>query len=271
MTRQSAVLLTIAFGAAVFPASPHDLYLMPEEFVVRPGTQLRVVFQNGDEFPEGSTPVKPERLRDTRLVSRTGTARFENIVAEETRTTATVRIPSAGTAILTARTIPNFIELDAERFRSYLEHEHLTATLKWREIHSETNKPGRERYSKYAKSLIQAGTPDSNYRERAGLTIEIVPEADPHSLRPGATLPVQLVFRGAPAVDVAVESAWLENGTARIEMIGRTDGHGRVHVPIEASGPHRLHAIVMERCAEPSAADWESFWASLTFEIPAGR
>ena len=75
----------------------------------------------------------------------------------------------------------------------------------------------------------------------------------------------------AAAVDVAVESAWLEGGSSKMEIVGRTDGMGRVHVPVKATGPYRLHAIVMERCAEPQAADWESFWASLTFAIQPRR
>ncbi|MEJ7605782.1 MAG: hypothetical protein WKF37_05840 [Bryobacteraceae bacterium] len=114
------------------PVFSHDLYLMPDKFVSSPGTQLRVVFQNGDEFPEGVSSVKPEKLRNTRLVSKGGTANFENIVAEATRTTATVRVPAAGSAILTAQTIPTFIELDPRKFGAYLEHENLTNAVKWR-------------------------------------------------------------------------------------------------------------------------------------------
>ena len=254
--------------ATVLPTFAHDLYLMPEKFVAAPGTHLRIVFQNGDEFPAGVSAVKPERLRNTKLVSHAGSAMFEKITAEAKRTTALVRVPAVGLAILTAETLPSLIELDAKKFRSYLEHENLTNALAWRETHGESGKPGRERYSKYVKSLIQVGKSDTYYRERTGLAIEIIPEADPYSLKPGAILPVQVIFRGAPAADVAVESVWLENGKARMEVVGRTDANGRVRITVKAAGPHRLHAIVMERCATPEAADWESFWASLTFEIP---
>jgi len=257
----------LIFLLAAAPLLAHDLYMMPEQFVVKPGAALRVVFQNGDEFPEASSPTKPERLRDTKLVSSAGAVAFENIAAHERNTTATVKAPSSGLGILTARTIPNFIELDPAKFKLYLEHENLTATLKWREQHKETGKPGREIYSKYVKSIVLAGKSDGRHAERTGLTIEIVPEADPYSLKPGAELPVLLLFRGKPAADVAVESAWLEKGKAVMEVFGRTDAHGRIRIPIKATGPHRLHAIVMERHADASKADWESFWASLTFAI----
>lgn len=245
----------------------HDLYLMPETFTPGGAGPLRVVFQNGDDFPEGGAPVQPGRLRNARLVSRVGAAAFEQITAEEKRTVARVRLPAAGIGILTASTVPNFIELEAAKFTEYLTHENLTETIAWRAAHGEATKAGRERYSKYVKSLIRVGAGDGFYKERMGLTIEIVPEADPYAVRPGGELPVLVLFRGKPAGDVAVESAWLEAGQAKMETIGRTGKDGRIRIPVKAAGPHRLHAIVMERCAEPKAADWESFWASLTFAI----
>ena len=262
------VFLTLAFAA---PLLAHDLYLMPDKFVLPGGGLLRVVFHNGDEFPVGSSAVKPERLRQARLLSKGGRAELEQITAGVKQTTATVRVPAAGLAILTASTIPNFIELDPAKFRSYLEHENLTNALQYREKHGEGARAGRERYSKYVKSLIRVGARDDYFRERTGLMIEIVPEVDPYSLSPGKMLPALVLFRGKPAVDVAVESAWLVGGKAKMEVIGRTDREGRISIPIQAAGAHRLHAIVMERCAEPAVADWESFWASLTFEIPAGH
>jgi Domain of unknown function (DUF4198) len=253
--------------ACALPCVAHDLYLMPARFLAQRGQPLEFAFQNGDEFPVAFAPVKLERLRDTELRSRAGRAPFENLVAGEKNTTGRVMVPGNGVAILTARTITNLIEMTPPEFREYLEHENLSDVVKWREANGQSAKPGRERYSKYVKALILSGKPDSYYRERTGLTIEIIPEANPYALQLGQMLPVQVLFRGKPAAGVAVESAWLENGKATLAVVGRTDAQGRVTVPVKAAGPHRLHAIVMERCAEPQAADWESFWASLTFEI----
>ncbi len=261
--------LLIALILTATPAAGHDLYLMPEKFVIGGGGRLRIAFENGDEFPSGGSAVKPARLRNTRLLSKAGSADFEKIAEQGKHTVAAVRVPGSGLSILMGNTIPNFIELDAPKFKSYLEHENLNEVVAWREAHGESTKPGRERYSKYVKSLVLAGKPDAFYKERTGLTIEIVLEADPYSLSPGKTLPAQVLFRGKPAANIAVESAWLESGKAKMETIGRTDKDGRIRIPIVAVGPHRLHAIVMERCAEPKVADWESFWASFTFEIQA--
>lgn len=256
-------LAWLALGAAA-----HDLYLMPEPFITRPGAVLRVVYQNGDEFPEGVASVQPERLRRTELVWKGGSVPLENIVAETRRTTARVRAPGQGTLLLISHTTPNFIELDPEKFRQYLEHEHLDEVLAWRRKNGEQDKPGRELYSKYVKAIVRCGQPDGFHSHEVGFPIEFIAEADPYSLKPGQHLPVRLQFRGRPAAGVAVEAAWLERGSAKMETVGRTDRSGRIRIPIRAAGPHRLHAIVMERLPNGSRADWESFWATLTFSIP---
>jgi len=253
------------------PAAAHDLYLMPRPWVAQPGGQILVAYENGDEFPEGVANVKPERLRRTELVWRGGVVPFEGITAEEKRTIARVRAPGEGTLVLISHTIPNFIELDPEKFHHYLQHENLDFAIEWRKSRGEADKPGREIYSKYVKALVRCGRPDGFHSYEAGLTVEFIAEADPYALRPGGVLPVVLRFRGKPAAGVAVESAWLENGKAKMETVGRTDANGRIRIPIRAAGPHRLHAIVIERCKDAARADWESFWATLTFEIPAGR
>ncbi|MCX7602457.1 MAG: DUF4198 domain-containing protein [Bryobacteraceae bacterium] len=260
-----ALAAPLALAAAAFG---HDLYLMPEPWLVRPGQQIRVVYQNGDEFPEGVAPVRPERLRRAELLWKGGAAAFTDITAEEKRTVAMVRAPGEGTLMLISQTIPNFIELDAEKFEQYLRHENLDFVLRWRKENGESSAPGREIYSKYVKSLVRCGKGDGFHAYEAGLTIEFVAEADPYGLRPGQPLPVRLRFRGRPAAGVAIESAWLERGRAKMETIGRTDAEGRIVVPIRAAGPHRLHAIVMERRTDRTQADWESFWATLTFSIP---
>lgn len=245
----------------------HDLYLMPASFTPAPGTHLRLTYQNGDEFPAANSPVKLERLRHTALLMKQGRTDFKDLSLTPTNTVASVHIPASGIGILTSYTIPNFIELDAKEFTTYLEHENLNHIIAWRAAHNEAARPGRERYSKFVKSLIAVGASDDYYKHVAGLTIEFIPAANPYALKPGDSLPVQVLFRGKPLAAAAVESAWLESGKPVLKTIGRTDVDGRITIPIVASGPHRLHVIQMERCADPQAADWESFWASLTFAI----
>jgi len=249
------------------PLLGHDLYLMPRQFRPAAGSTITIAFHNGDDFPDPDRAPKPENLIDVSLHGANGSTRMRNLRAEGKVLLADVTV-AAGTSLLSVRTKPNFIELQPLKFEEYLRHEGLTHVLRWRAEHNESATAGRERYSKYVKSLVVAGAPTGFYSHPVGYPIEIVPMADPASLKVGAELPIQVMFRGKPAADLQIEMAWLPfNGKAVRQAAGRTDGQGRLRIPIGSSGIWKLHTVLMERCAEPSVADWESFWSSLTFEV----
>lgn len=179
-----------------------------------------------------------------------------------------VEVPDAsGDLVISVHSAPNFIELAPDKFVAYLKEEGLTHVIDWRAQHGESNKPGRERYSKFAKSIVLSGAPDDSYRQVTGFPIEIIPESNPYTLHPGGQLPVRVLFQGKPASGLQLETAWADGGKSKTTVIGRTAADGRIRVPLSSAGKWRLHTLMMERCAEPALADWESSWASLTFEI----
>ncbi len=83
-------------------------------------------------------------------------------------------------------------------------------------------------------------------------------------MKPGESLTVRVLFKGAPAANVQVIAA---SATGKPTPVGATAADGRISVRIPASGVYRLHALQMERCTDQSAAEWESYWATLTFEV----
>lgn len=265
--RTLAILSATATVLVAAAAFAHDLYVMPERFRVAVGETLTVALHNGDAFPESEASVAVERLRDASLRAGAASAPLSNLRVEANRTLGNVTVPAAGTLVLTARTIPNLIELAPDKFTAYLKEEGQPEVIQWRAAHGESGKPGRERYSKYIKSLLLAGTPSDAFQTVVGFPIEIIPEKDPYRLKPGDSLPVRVLFRGAPAAGLQVESAWAGAAGKKVQVAGRTNAEGRVNVPLAQAGRWRLHAIKMERCADPKAADWESFWSSLTFEL----
>ncbi|MCX6628265.1 MAG: DUF4198 domain-containing protein [Candidatus Solibacter sp.] len=261
-------LTSIALGLVVAgSALAHDLYIMPERFRVSVGETLTVALHNGDAFPESENSAPLERLRDATLRSNTQAAPVQNLRVDGNRTLGSVPVPGSGALLLTVRTIPNFIELEADKFVAYLKEEGLSEVLDWRTTHGETAKPGRERYSKYAKSLLSAGSANEFYQTATGQLLEIVPEKDPSRLKPGDALPVRVLFRGSPAPNLQIETSWAGPKGKAVRAAGRTDANGRITVPLAQAGKWRLHTIKMERCSDPKAADWESFWSSLTFEL----
>lgn len=255
-------------SAVLLALLAHDLYLMPSTFRPQPNQAFTIAFHNGDDFPISQTTPRLDRMINPRLLAKGKSIPLTNLRPDGPRMLADAQLDASGTWIAALQSKPNFIELEAISFKQYVEHEGLTHVLQYRDKHNESSIAGRERYSKYVKTIVQAGPPTDDYKLPSGAIIEIIPESHPYAVKPGASLPVQVLFRGKPAADLQLEAAWLtKEGKAERKPIGRTDKQGRLAIPITSPGIWKLHTVLMERCQDQATADWESFWASLTFEI----
>lgn len=246
----------------------HDLYLRPLPFQPKPGQTIRVEYHNGDNFPMSDVATKIERLREMELRSANGRTPFTNFRIEGAATVADVLAPqSAGTFWLVSRTQPNFIELAPAKFEDYLAHKGLHSIVEWRKNHGEAAKPGREIYSKYVKALGYVESSAGDISKPLGLAIEIVPLANPYAIAAGDHLPIRVLVRGKAQPGVAVEISHANGAKVSLERAVVTDAKGEASIPVGGAGLWKLHTIFMER-RDGKDADWESYWASLTFELP---
>ena len=241
----------------------HDLYLMPSQFRLAPEQPLVLAAHVGDSFPASEGPIDPRRIVDAKVWTEGAPVENFRIIGRATWGTATIATP--GSHVLGIGSTPKFLELEPAKFEAYLKEEGLDSIVAWRAANREAAKPGREIYSKYAKTLVTAQTPNDGYQLKAGYPIEIVLEADPTRMKPGDLLPIQVLWKGQPAAGLQVEVAT----AAKASKAGRTDGEGRLRVKLDQAGKYRLHTVAMERHANPAEADWRSVWASFTFELTA--
>ncbi|MCW5963341.1 MAG: DUF4198 domain-containing protein [Bryobacterales bacterium] len=255
--------------AAVCVAMPHDLYLKPGASVVPPASQQRVAMHNGDSFPGSDGPPALERLRDSQVVSASGTEPLRNVRVDGKVGLADYVAPQGSFAVVT-RTIPNFIELGVFSFERYLKHEELEWVVRWRAENNESLKSGREFYSKHAKALVNLSTDDFALAP-IGHTAEIVLLENPAKRKPGDALRIRVLFRGKPMADQPIEASWAFGDAVKQQWVGRTNEQGELSVSLESAGLWKLHTIVMERRTDRKEADWESFWASVTFEFGEQR
>ena len=254
----------LALICAVVPAIAHDLYLLPSSFFVTTGERINVSIHEGDGFPNSESAVPLDRLRDTDLITPSAVFSIANLRTQGTTVGAQANIKFKGTLILTARTMPNLIELEAQKFQDYLKKNRFADALR----QHPPDQAGRERYSEYAKALIQSEAGDEFFSHVVGFMIEIVPEKNPYTLHPGDELPVQVLVRGKPASDVRLEAESIQASAVPAKLSGKTDATGHITIPINGAGKWRLRAVSMHKCSDATLADcWESLWASLTFEI----
>jgi iron complex outermembrane receptor protein len=252
-----ALVLTVVESAA-----GHDTFIMPDKFRVSSGETLKIGFHSSDAFPESSS--LPRRLQNAFLHVAAKTVAI-SLSEDGKRMVGSVTVPNTGHIIATVVNAAATTTMKPDEFLEYIKEEGLNHVIESRARGGEADKPARERYTMYAKSIFLAGLPNDAYKHVVGLPIEIVPEKDPYGLKNGESLPVRVLFQGAPASGLEVMAASTGSATAKNHSIGRTDAQGRIDVPV-TSGQWRLHTIRMERSTNPDA-EWESFWATLTFEI----
>lgn len=254
----------LALVCAIAPLAARDLYLQPSSFFVSSGERITVSIHEGDSFPDSESAVPLARLRDTDLITPSAVYNITNLHVVGTTVAAQANIKFRGNLILTARTIPDLVEMDAQKFHEFLTRNGLTDVLR----EHPPEQAGRERHSEYAKALIQSEAADEFFSHVVGFMIEIVPEKNPYTLHAGGELPVQVLVRGKPAADVHLDAVHIQAGPAPARVSGRTDSTGHITIPISGAGKWRLCAVSMRKCSDPKLAEcWESLWASLTFEI----
>ena len=165
----------------------------------------------------------------------------------------------------------SFIELEAKKFESYLKDEGLERIVVDREKRDETEKPGRERYARCLKIYVPMGAMpagDDTYRKVVGHLLEIVPQRDPATLRPGERLPVAVTFAGKPLADATI-ALLNRSGALTGAQRAKTDAAGRAEFVVWERGLWVVRMVHMIRApAGDKQADWESTWGAYSFVLP---
>jgi len=175
-----------------------------------------------------------------------------------------IRVSAPGLYIVGFRSPPTPVELAPDLFEKYLEEERLEHVIAARRQQGRSLVAGREIFSRCAKAIVvTAGSQGAAGQDRPlGFRLELVPEP---GAAPGADSDAgfRLLSENKPLPGALVTAIHREDrlkGLAR-----RTDKNGRVAFPLRA-GTWLVKAVHMIPAPATSGADWESLWASLTFE-----
>jgi uncharacterized GH25 family protein len=252
---------------AAAPAAAHDFWIQPQRFQVAPNVDLPVTFQIGHgearerygnnarivllgDFFNGQRKDRRAQLRAS------GPAEFITRFAE------------AGLHILGLQTSYAYSELPANRFNDYAREEGLAAVLAARKRAGALGTPGRERYSRRAKALIQVGSAKPLNQTMAttpiGLKLEIVPDRNPYALDSSRSLPLHVLYKGKRLPSATVKLTSLE-ADDRPAATAVTDEHGRATFRVPAKGNWLLNVVWAEPVQGASNVDFDTTFSSLTF------
>jgi hypothetical protein len=254
---------------AIAQVSAHEYWLEPESFFLDRGARsdIRLFLGEGLKVEE-EMPYLSSKTSIFRLFSSDGTFDLTRDVRDQGKPLFSFAAQRSGTYLLAMERSWSYITLEADKFDKYLRQDGMEYIVAEREKSGEAKKEGKERFSRFIKTLIQVGGKrDRTFAQRAGLRLEIVPMANPYSLKVGGELPVQVLFEGKP---LAEKTLFADNrdGDSIAKQRVVTDVDGIARIKLDRKGVWLARLSFMQRCTKNcEAADWESFWGALSFGL----
>jgi len=263
MDRRALFTAALMLGAAA--VSAHDLWIEPGSYRPRVGEAVTVALAVGEEWK--GEPVARNVPRIVRFWAAGPVGEIPVLGTHGSVPAGSLQVDRPGLHVVAYRSNNAFLEQPADEFEAHLSKEGLEAFSAERARRGESARPSRELYSRAIKCLLAAGGDSGGSLDRPlGLTLELVAETDPYRAAPGDEMTVRLLYLGEPLAGAQVEA--IPAAAPRGKQVARSDALGRVRFRLAGRGAWLVKAVHM-RCAEdPAEADWESFWASLTFELP---
>jgi uncharacterized GH25 family protein len=250
-------------------ARAHDLWLEPSKFRPRPGEPVAVRIWNGVDFDAETEAVPRAGARIVRFTATGPSGEIPVEGPEMSEPAGSFVAGAPGIWIVAYRTNNKLLELTGEKFEEYLRLEGLESVSALRARRGETDKPTREHFSRCAKALVAVGDGKGGAAAVAdkplGLTLELIAGKSPYALAPGEALPIKLLYLGKPLAGALVVAIPKQNPAHKLSA--RSDAKGGVSFRLDRPGMWLIKAVHAVPAPKDSGVDWESLWASLTFEI----
>ena len=255
----AAVLLAAASARA------HDFWIEPSTFHPAPGATVAVGLRVGQDFigdpvPRLSAYISAFSVRQNGKDQDVGgTDRIDPA--------GFLRADGSATAIISYASTGAYIELPPGEFEDYLRLYGLDDIVASRAARGEHDKIGRERFYRYAKALLTGVAPSAGVAKPLGLDYEIVPDEDPTARL--APFHGRILYEGKPLAGAQVVA--LLHGEPTVHVETHSDAQGGITLPLPRPGIWLIKSVHMVRAGFFSSEDWDSYWASLTFEVPGPK
>lgn len=268
MKRQ--ILLALAFALVLTgSAAAHDLFMKLDSYFLSPNKSANVRLLNGT-FQKSDGVIARDRLRDISVSAPNLSGPINQSVTwrdEGETTLMTIKTGGPGTYLVGVSTKPREIDLKAADFNDYLQHDGIPDILSERQKNNELDKNVRERYSKHVRAVFQVGDKLSDdYKRELNYPAEVIPQENPYRLKVGDTINLLCTVDGRPVPNQFVMAGWESRDGILHYLSERTNGAGLASFKLAGAGKWYVKFIHMTALSQ-SNLNYESKWASLTFEI----
>lgn len=257
--------------ACVVLLSSHELFLKSESYFLEANEESELFLFNGT-FDRSESIITRDRIINAKIIG----PEYEFIPDEQdyydkdSVTYLKFRTGMEGTYVAGVSTLPRMIELSADDFNEYLNHEELMDVIADRKKKGITNVSAREKYAKHVKALLQVSDKKTDHFNTVlGYPIEFVPNNNPYVLSKGDKLSFRLLKEGKPLANQMVHYSCRSdnrNINSTVEHSMRTDENGTFVIELDQAGMWYVATIDMVESEEENI-DYVSNWATLTFEV----
>lgn len=266
----------IIFLAILIIASSHDMFIKLDTYFLEPNTKSELFLINGT-FEKSENAIERNRMKDVSLIGPGYKVKpsVDSWYDKDNISILKFNTGESGTYAAGISIAPNMIDLTADEFNEYLEHDGVLDVLEERKRNNEFKKAASEKYSKHVKAIFQVGEESTNnFNHYFGYPIEFVPQNNPYELEVNSDLKVQLLLNGKPLKNHLVYVGFkhtiddqdTHESQHHEEIKLKTDSEGIVNMEIKQHGFWYIRTIHMAKSSE-KGVDYESNWATLTFEL----
>ena len=260
MTRIAIFLFVASIAVR---AAAHDFWIEPSTFHPAVGDRVTAALRVGQKVAGDPLPNIPPLI--DRFVLRAGGTERPVVGRAGADPAGVAFIGEGGLHWIGYQSNPYPVALEGPKFEDYLRDEGLERIIEARRKNGQSAAPGRERFYRCAKALLDTAG-DAAFDAPLGFTLELVPRKNPYAMKTAGDLPLALTFRGKPIANVMVVA--MSKSDPEKAVRARTDAKGRVTLPLAHAGFWLIKAVHMEAAPADAGVDWESWWASITFELP---
>ncbi|UCH52935.1 MAG: DUF4198 domain-containing protein [Pseudomonadota bacterium] len=265
--RALLALVAIAQWGSVASAQAHDYWIEPATFRPAPNTTVPLRLYVGEHLKGESQIYFPEIFERYVGVGPSGEQAIGGTPGDDPA--GMLKVRDAGVHVIGYRSTKSSVRFDdLAEFERYLNIEGLEQHREQAAKVFKRKGTVLEYYSRCAKALVSTNPPAPNQpADRIlGFPLELIARNDPYALRAGGELGVQLLYQGNPLAGNLVIAFNRDRPKEKIRA--RTDADGRVTLKLTRAGVWLVTSVHLKPAGLFSRADWESLWASLTFEVP---
>lgn len=256
------ILLALTASTIILGLFAHEFWLQPQHFFYQPGETVVISIRVGENFRGEPWGNNGTLVALSQHIQPSGNrADLSKAYSNKEGDSISVTLNEAGTHLITLQTKNKFIQLKPMEFAAYLKEDGLQLASDYRTKNQELDKDGKEFYQRSVKTIIQAGNTISNAcLQQTGLPLDIVPTIHPYTNPKENTYTIY--FQGKPLAGALVKSWVKGKETKMTEQLSNPKGQVRFPQSIQ---PTMISCVHMVRLPEGQQADWQSYWASLTF------